>query len=394
MNKSILNIEVQEFINNHIDSDVTALLFKKSPFPQVSIQELVEQIEAKNKCKIKLPTWFNTENIYYPNKLNIEQTSSEVTAKYKSELINGNTLVDITGGLGVDAYYFSEKFKAVEHCDTNKELSHMAATNFNTLQASNITTHPIDGLDFLRETAVHLDWIYADPSRRHDSKGKVFFLEDCLPSIPDHLGFLFQKANNIMIKTSPLLDISNGISSLRHVRAIHCVAVNNEVKELLWILEKGFQDKITVHTINFGKHGNQVFSFKLDEEKRSQANYSRPENYLYEPNAALLKVGAFQTLAQKLNLKKLHPNSHLYTSQTLKNTFPGRVFLIQSVQPYSKKNLKKFKNSKANITIRNFPDSVASIREKHRIAEGGESYLFFTTSQSGKIIIEGKKEIK
>ena len=394
MNKSILNIEIQEFINNNLNSDTTPLLFKKSPFPNVDIKELVEQIEAKKKCKDKLPTWFNTKNIYFPNKLNIEQTSSEVTGEYKSELINGKTLLDITGGFGVDTYYFSKHFNEVIHCEMNKELSLIAKINFKTLNANTIETVPKDGIDFLKESNKNIDWIYVDPSRRHESKGKVFLLEDCLPNIPKHLDFLFQKANKIMIKTSPLLDISNGINSLKYVREIHCIAVNNEVKELLWLLEKDYSDVIIIKTINITKSFNQVFSFTQEEENQFQANYSEPESYLYEPNAALLKAGAFNTIAKKLELNKLHPNSHLYTSKTLKNNFPGRVFSIQSIIPYSRKTLKKLIHTKANITTRNFPESVDTIRKKHHITDGGECYLFFTTTKSGKIIIEGKKEIK
>ena len=394
MNKSILNIEIQEFINNNLYSEITALLFKKSPFPTVDIKELVEQIEAKKKCKDKLPTWFNSKNIYYPNKLNIEQTSSEVTAKYKSHLIKGKTLIDITGGLGVDTFYFSKYFQNVIHCEINKELSLIAKANFKTLKANNIDLVSKDGIDFLKETTKDIDWIYVDPSRRHENKGKVFLLEDCLPNIPELLSFLFQKTNNIMMKTSPLLDISKGINSLQSVKEIYCIAVNNEVKELLWLLEKGFNEETVINTINITKNYNQVFSFLMDQEKHTQAIFSEPEDYLYEPNAAILKAGAFNTISEKLKLNKLHPNSHLYTSHKLINDFPGRVFSIESVLPYSKTTLKKLKNSKANITTRNFSESVASIRKKHHITDGGKTYLFFTTSLSGKIIVETKKEIK
>lgn len=390
----MLNIEIQEFINNYLDSDTTALLFKKSPFPDVDIKELVEQIEAKKKCKYKLPTWFNCKNIYYPNKLNIEQTSSEVTAEYKSSLIKGKTLVDMTGGFGVDTFYFSKCFQNLMHCEKNKELSLIAKANFKTLKKDNIDNFLTDGIDFLKETTKDIDWIYVDPSRRHESKGKVFLLEDCLPNIPELLDFLFQKANNLMVKTSPLLDISNGIKSLKGVKAIHCIAVNNEVKELLWLLEKDFNKEIIINTINITKKCNQAFSFKLEQEKSTQANYSEPKSYLYEPNAAILKAGAFNSISEKFELNKLHPNSHLYTSLKLINDFPGRIFSIQSVLPYSKKNFNKFKKVKANVTTRNFPESVTDIRKKLNIKDGGESYIFFTTSQKGKIVITAKKEIK
>ena len=187
MNNSILNIEVQKFINFNLNSELASLLFKKSPFQEVDIKELVEQIEAKNKCKSKLPTWYNTENIYYPNKLNIEQTSSEITADYKSRLVSGKSLIDITGGFGVDSFYFSKQMKNVIHCEWNKELSSIVSHDYKQLQVSNIETKAVNGLDYLSSQKQAFDWIYIDPSRRHVGKGKVFFLKDCEPNLPEYL---------------------------------------------------------------------------------------------------------------------------------------------------------------------------------------------------------------
>lgn len=390
MNKHILNIEIQEFINHNLDSDINTILLKGTGFAHVETPEIVSQIEAKKRCKKKLPTWYNTEKIYYPNKLNIEQTSSELTAKYKSELIKGNNIIDITGGFGVDCFYFSKRFKNVVHCEINAELSEIVGYNYGQLQVSNTETINENGLKFLKTSGKIFDWIYIDPSRRHESKGKVFFLKDCLPNVPENLGLLFNHTENLMVKTSPLLDISAGIGELKYVKYIYILAVNNEVKELLWILEKGFSEHISIYTVNIKKNGTETFSFKL-KENIAKAPYSKPLTFLYEPNVAILKSGGFHQIAEALNVYKLHQHSHLYTSDTL-TEFPGRTFWVEKVVPYSKKQIKTLGIKKANITVRNFPENVVHLHKKFKISHGGDVYLFFTTSMNDeKIMIVARK---
>ncbi|MFL1011604.1 THUMP-like domain-containing protein [Flavisericum labens] len=386
MNKSILNIEIQNFIDKNINSDITSILLKGAAFPSVKTKEVIEQIEAKKRCKKKLPIWFKTENIYYPNKLNIEQTSSEITAKYKSEIIDGKTIVDLTGGFGVDCFYFSKRFKRVEHCEINKGLSKIVAYNYKQLEVKNITAINTDGIEYLKTAQTKYAWIYVDPSRRHDTKGKVFFLKDCLPNVPEHIDMLFKHSKNIMIKTSPLLDISVGIGELKHVKAIHVVAVNNEVKELLWILENDFSGSISMQTVNLKKNSQEHFSFVYDDEKDANSAYSLPLSYLYEPNSAILKSGGFHTVSLQLKVFKLHSHSHLYTSKTLVD-FPGRRFKIKGIIPYNKKEIKKLSITKANITTRNFPVTVEQIRKKLKIKDGGDLYLFFTTDMNEQKVI-------
>jgi 16S rRNA G966 N2-methylase RsmD len=387
LNTRILNTEIQNFINDNLDSDITHLLLKGISFEAVETREIIQQIEAKKKCKTKLPTWFNTENIYFPNKLNIEQTSSEITAQYKAQLISGNSIIDITGGFGVDCYYFIKKFENVIHCEIDNELSQIVKHNYKQLEVNNIITENVDGIEYLKKTTETFDWIYTDPSRRNDTKGKVFFLKDCLPNIPEHLDLLFENSNNIMIKTSPLLDISVGIDELKYVKTIHVVAVNNEVKELLWILEKDFKENISINTVNIKRGEQEHFNFKLEEEKYAKVNYSLPLSYLYEPNSAILKAGAFKNISHKFQVHKLHQHSHLYTSDKLVD-FPGRMFNIDEIIPYNKKNLKELKSIKANIATRNFPETVQQIRKKNNIKEGGNIYIFFTTNvYNDKIII-------
>jgi len=257
-----------------------SVLLKKPIFEGISNQELAQQLEARKKCEKKLPSWFNTPKIYYPNKLNIEQTSSEITARYKSEIIAGKSLLDATGGFGVDSYYFSQKIGQVFHCEIDKNLSEIAGHNFEVLGVENITTIPIDGMEFLKDAEIRFDWIYLDPSRRNDSKGKVFRLSDCLPNVVEELELLFTKTDNILLKTSPLLDFTIGIAELEFVEEIHVVAINNEVKELLWVLKKGYSEEIIVKTINFSKKGVETFDFHLSKEKEAVSSYSKPLSYL------------------------------------------------------------------------------------------------------------------
>jgi len=385
LNKEILNTKVQDFINANLKSDITKLILKGSPFANISIQEIAEQISAKVKCEKKLPIWFSAENIYFPNRLNIEQTSSEITAKYKANLVSGESLIDITGGFGVDAYFFSQKVKNVTHCELNEELSNIVSHNLTPLKIENISTHLGNGIDYLKNTTEKYDWVYTDPSRRNDAKGKVFLLEDCLPNIPENLDDLFEKSENILIKVSPILDISSAINELKFEKEIHIVAVNNEVKELLFLLEKNYNSDVQIRTINFNKKENQIFNFNLYES--INATYAEPKKYLFEPNSAILKAGGFNNISNQLNIDKLHQHSHLYTSNELLN-FPGRSFEIKHCISYDRKQLKKLiPSKKANITTRNFPETVAQIRKKTKLKDGGNQYLFFTTDVNNKHIV-------
>ena len=394
MNRAILNIENQDFINSNLDSNTVQLLLQNTDSGTVRIKELVEQIEAKNKCKSKLPTWYNTPQIYFPNKLNIEQTSSEITAEYKSNLVKGNTLIDLTGGFGVDSFCFSKQFKHVTHCEIDPNLSEIVTHNFKTLGVNNVTTLPIDGVEYLEHSSTTFDCIYIDPSRRHDSKGKVFYLSDCLPNVIEHIDMLLEHSKTIMIKASPMLDISMGFKELKWVKEVHIVAINNEVKELLFLIEKNFKNNINIKTINVTNTKNQILEFALETEKESISSYGLPKKYLYEPNSAILKAGAFNTISKSLTIDKLHKHSHLYTSETLIE-FPGRRFEITEVIPYNKKVItKRFSKSKCNVITRNFPETVAQLRSKFKMKDGGNLFVFFTTNENNEKIVIVTSQLK
>ena len=378
-NNPLLNKEVQNFIRS-FEGAISKLAFAQTPFDNVTVKELIQQIEGRKKAEKKLPTWFKSHNILFPPKLNLEQTSSETTAQYKASLINGKTIADITGGFGVDSFYFAEKFNTVHHFETNETLSEIAQHNFEVFDKKNVHCFSKNGLEAVLNNKY--DAVYADPSRRHDSKGKVFFLADCEPNIPENISEILTNCDQFLLKTSPMLDITVGLNELQNVSEIHIVAVNNEVKELLWLLKKEYYGEPVIKTVNFTKSGLETFDFYWNTH--ASASYGLPQKYLYEPNAAILKSGAFDLVAEKLKLKKLHKSTHLYTSENLID-FPGRRFVVESTVPYSKKEMRAAINfKKANIATRNFPESVEALRKKWKIGDGGALFLFFVTDMDDK----------
>jgi hypothetical protein len=382
----ILNPEIQQFIDSQLGVSIPQLALQKNPFPDIEWITIVNQIEAKAKARTKLPTWYNAVNILYPSKISVEQTSSERTAEYKSGLLNGSSLIDLTGGFGVDDYFFAKTMKRVTHCEINSDLSDIVKHNFKQLRVTNIDCIAGDSLNTLQSSTEKWDWIYIDPSRRNDAKGKVFMLKDCLPNVPENLDLYFEKSDAILIKTAPLLDLVAGLSELQNVKTIHIVALENEVKELLWELHKNYYGAISIKTVNLIKDKTDTFEFELNAEA-TEANYSLPKHYLYEPNSAIMKSGGFNEISSQYQLDKLHKHSHLYTSNELID-FPGRIFEIQHVIPYTKKEIKiHLENSKHNLTTRNFPETVENIRKKWKIKDGGDSYCFFTTDMNNDKIV-------
>lgn len=381
MNPALLLPKVQQYISR-FQGDVVLLAFSGSPFESITVQELIQQIEGKQKTKKKLPLWHHTGGILYPPKISVEQTSSQETAAYKATLVTGEDLIDITGGWGVDSYYFSKQVAKVFYFELNSSLAALAQHNFTVLRATNITCQPGNGIKGIKNRKAAI--LYVDPARRDDVKGKVFMLSDCTPNVPKNLDYLMERCTTLLIKASPMLDIAQGIKELKHVCEIHCVAVQNEMKELLFIVKKpkvatGIITTNTplVHTINILKDGlEQRFSFLY--KTAFKATYSLPLTYLYEPNAAILKSGGFQAISETLQVAKIAMHSHLYTSYN-KIDFPGRCFKVSAMYDFNKKDMKRVQQlGKINITTRNFPLSVAKLRKKYKLKEGGTWYVFFT----------------
>lgn len=379
----VLAQPVQEFIKSQT-IPATQLALHKNPFPDVDWALIVNQVAARQKALGKLPTWYAADAIIYPSKISIEQTSSETAAAYKASLIFGESLIDLTGGFGVDDYYFAKSFASVTHCELDMDLSGIASHNFKILGSKNIDCIAGDSLEILHSINRQYDCIYIDPSRRNDAKGKVFMLADCLPNVPELLDTYFKYTETVLIKTAPILDITAGLSELKFVKAIHIVAVNNEVKELLWLMKKGFNSSTELIAINLDKEGTSTFTTTFGDE--ALTHYALPQKYLYEPNSAIMKSGAFDAVCNSYKVAKLHRHSHLYTSDDLKE-FAGRRFKIEELMPYHKNTMKALEGNKMNVTVRNFPLTVEEIRKKWKIKEGGNSYCFFTTNMNNEKII-------
>lgn len=383
--ESILHTDIQNFINKNLKEDSSKLALKKNPFPEINYSVVMNQIITKKKAKDKLPTWFSTENIIYPEKISVEQTSSETTAKYKSSLVSGQKLIDCTGGFGIDDYYFSKQFKTIIHCELNSDLSQIVKHNFEVLKASNIEYYHGDSTEILEQLNQKFDCIYIDPSRRNDAKGKVFMLADCLPNVVDLQDFYYQFTNTILIKTAPILDLHSGLLELKNVSEIHIVAVDNEVKELLWKIEKNFDSSPIIIAVNLEKEKQTIT--KIESSKSYSARYSLPKKYLYEPNASLMKSGGFEAVSEFFTVGKLHQHSHLYTSDEVID-FPGRKFQIDVIVPFQKKEISQFiQGKKMNISTRNFPIKPEEIKKKYKIQDGGTVYAFFTTNLNNEKII-------
>lgn len=381
----LLQPEIQKFIDDHINDQPAELMLKASQFPDWPMKAIVEQIAAKKKAKTKLPEWFSTQGLIWPVAISMEQCSSEITAEYKGSLVSGKSMADLTGGFGVDTYYLSKSFSEATHVEMNTELHRVVQYNFSCLKA-NIETVLGSAEDYLKDMS-QVDLIYLDPARRDSSSNKVVFLEDYSPNVIEMLPQLQKKSKEVLIKVSPMLDIKKAISDLGSVAEVHVVAVKNEVKELLFLLRKERRET-SVKAVNLGEGQPEVFEFNYDQEENIGSEFSVVMNYLYEPNAAILKAGAFKSIGAEFGMKKLETNSHLYTSQMLIGDFPGRVFKVLDELSFNKKKLKKqLLSMQANITVRNFPMSVKEIRNKTGLKEGGHQYIFATTDQEGKKVL-------
>lgn len=385
-----------QFIQEHKNDNLDRLLLSAKRYPEIDVAFAVEQISARRHIREKLPAWYANERLIFPTRIAAEQCSSELTAHYKSRLLEDERhLCDLTGGLGVDTYFFSQKVEHVsyvEHVDTYFEA---ATYNFEILQARNIQTYHNDAKNIIDELDA-VDVFYIDPARRGVGNKRVFALSDCEPDLEVLLPRLLAIAPKVIAKLSPMLDIKHTLNLLPQTAEIHIVSVKNECKELIYILKSIVVEEPFIHCVNYTVNGTeQSFSFRISEENRcEQIIADEVESYLYEPNASVLKGGAYKQIALKKGVKKLHTSSHLYTSDKVINDFPGRIFQVKAVYPFNGKLLKTIAREipKANISVRNFPLTVNELRKRTHIVEGGDIYLFATTlSGDRKVIIQCEK---
>ena len=380
INPSILIEEIQKYINANLTADLHSLLLKKSPFAEVSMHEIAQQIKGKKVAEKKFP-FLLRDGIVFPPNLNLEQASSQSTAEFKADNLNGKKFLDLTCGFGIDAYFLSQNFEEITLVEKNPELLDVVKHNWKIL--SKKATFVNENLEhFLAKNSESFDVIYLDPARRDSEKNKKFLLEDLSPNLLEIQDQLLEISSQIIIKLSPLIDISYLISVLKNVAKIQIIAVRNEVKELIVFLEKARKgDDVEISCINL-ESDDAEFAFQFKEEKTAVSAFSEPQQFLYIPNNAVLKSGGFNSLSEKFNLKKLHPNSHFYTNDERLEGFSGRVLEIEIVDS---KTIKK--GDKFNIISKNYPLTPEEIKKKYKISDGGKAYLIFTQTQKSKIIL-------
>lgn len=393
MNPLLLNQEVQEFLHAQSQRRPEEIALQKSPFPGVTSSELAAQVDARQRIRYKLPTWHATEGIYYPKRLSTEQSSSEVTAAYKASLVpEGAQVLDMTGGFGVDSFAFAQRAARVKYCERDEELVAIVEHNARQLCAAGLPLSRVefyhgDGRDGVTAAEEgEFDLIYLDPARRDGSR-KTYLLEDCEPNVLELLPDLWAKTDRIMLKLAPMLDIHVVQKQLPLLREIYIISVGGECKELLCLLEKNPPQlpDMSVKITAVAKDQGQV-SFHAEDEASSVAMESKPLRFLYEPDAALLKAGAFKWIAQHYRLFKLHRHTHLYTSEALVENFMGRVTQIEEVIPFSMYKKTKLQPS-GNVIVRNFPLKPADIRKKYHVGEDSSRYIYFCTGSDGQLLV-------
>ncbi|MBO5012603.1 MAG: SAM-dependent methyltransferase [Paludibacteraceae bacterium] len=379
-----MNTDIAIFIGEHLHDDVQQLALQRNRFPQLSDTDfrfLLQQIEGRQRTKDKLPSFAQNPDWWYPVRLSCEQCSSEATARYKAEIIKpflgqaDATLIDLTAGYGVDTFFMSEHTKRAHYVERNSELCAIAQHNF-ALSRPHIQVHNITAEEFLSSLPISNTpyplsntLIYLDPARRSQSGGKVFRIEDCEPNVIEILPILRKCASAILIKFSPMLDISAAMQSLGSEWDIHVVALHNEVKEVLFITGNS-----TIHAVNISHNQTTRFTLTQAEEKATQNHIANTiGKYLYKPNAAIIKAGAFRLVGERYGIAKLDTNTHLYTSDTLLPDFQGRVWKV--IDTHLTKPSTLDPKLKYSIISRNYPLSPEQMRKKYKLQDGNDYYL-------------------
>lgn len=378
MKANLNNSKIRAFIQEHENDDAAELMLKAHKYPELPMKEVAVQIASRQKAKDKLPEWYSNEEIIFPPKQNLEQASSELTATFKSRFLRGKQFIDLTGGTGIDTFYIAQNFDSSVYIEPNAELCELAAHNFEQLGAS-IEIRNTTAEEVLNSDDEKVDWLFLDPSRRDELKNRVYALEDCVPDVIQLKDTLLNSADQVLIKCSPMLDIKKTIRQFSACYRVQIVALDNDVKELLIYLRSGFDGETEIEAWNLSdKHEEQSFVFNFGDEQQAISEIGTPLNYLYEPNAPLMKAGPYNLIANKFKLKKLHSNTHLYTSEQLVEDFPGKKLVIKEVFKPSKKEIRqRITNGTVNVIVRNYPMGANEIKKKFNLKDGGEEFLVF-----------------
>ena len=384
-----MNDKTRDFIEQNLNADIRQLALKGCRDKDVDLDAAIRQIAGRQTARRKLPSWAALDGILYPPHLNMEQCSSEQTARYKARICSSHpspkTLVDLTGGFGVDFAFMSEAFDEATYVERNSELFAISSANMKIL-APKAKCLNEDGLEVLHRLD-HVSMIFMDPARRDHHGARTYGISDCTPNVLEIKDELLQKADVVMLKLSPMLDWHKAISDLgeQYIKEVHIVSVQNECKELLIVMQQQPAEPPTVYCVN----DDSVFSYHPSSISSNHISHHSSLIYLYEPNASIMKAGCFAEIEQAFEVSQLAPNSHLFASDQAIADFPGRKFRVTAVTSMNKQELKQALKDirQANIAVRNFPLSVADLRKRLKISEGGNDYIFATTLTEGKKVL-------
>ena len=381
-----MNEATIKFIRENADADVRQLALRGTKNPEVDIAYALEQIAGRQKARTKIPCWAAVEGIVYPPHLAMEQCSSEQTARYKAAVAGrGSLVVDLTAGFGVDMAFLSQGFEHAVHVERQPQLCAISSENYRCLGLDNIEVVCGDGIDYLHRLT-HVDLLYIDPARRDEHGGRTYGIADCTPNVLEYLDEMLEKSDRVMLKLSPMLDWRKAVEDLERLRVgernsgmkvdeVHIVSVDNECKELLLILSKD-EKPLKLVCVN----NDDIFT--VGSESTADAHPQiLSQTFLYEPNASIMKAGCFDEIERCFPAIQLDTNSHLFVSDREISDFPGRRFVIERTTSMNRKELKQSLDGidRANITVRNFPLTVAELRKKLRLKEGGDVFIFATT---------------
>lgn len=387
---------VQEFLQKHEHDDVSTLILKYGNVDGVQMSVIANQIDGRRKAREKIPLYYNTRGVIYPPGINMEQCSSEATARFKATIVHKlisdrQSFIDLSGGFGVDTLFIGYEFKEGAMVEPDEILLDISAHNHSLVGIRHINYENIKAEEFFNKGAKNYSLFYIDPSRRSRSHRKVYSLKDCIPDVTVLLDKIFQQSKYLLLKASPLLDITQGLTEIPFTSNVYIVSVNNECKELLFFAQKGFSGVVTITASNIAREDTS-YSFTVTDEQEATASFSDPLRYIYEPNAALLKAGAFKLIGLWFNLHKLAPSTHLYTSEELVRNFPGRTFEIRAfVKPRAKLLKQYYPDGKANITVRNYPMSVHDLKIATGLQDGGDKFLIGFSGQTKKFLAVAEK---
>ncbi len=370
----------------HIEKPSDFALKNSSTYSPTLLKAILTHQKFKDAILIKIPDWNGNSDLISPEKISLEQASSKITAELKCQYLSGKTILDLTGGMGVDSYYFSKIFSKIIHNEPSAFLSAVVKHNFKALGLNNVSFTQHLAEEYPQNTV--FDWVFIDPDRRNDINRKSVLLADCKPDIGLFHSHWFKLAPSVMIKLSPMLDIKTCLKTLDNIAKVLIISEKNEVKELILILLKNQTEEPTIICLNKIESQTESFEFRYSDEEKLLSEFKDPQPYIYLPNASILKAGAFKSIEKPYGLNKIAVNSHLYSSNAILEDFPGRVFELIALEKDDKKALEKhIPNKQANIACRNYPKKPEQIKKELGWKDGGDFYVFFTENQKKKKIV-------